>query len=86
MYLSREKKFLELKTVTALVHPIYHIEDFFSVLNETNLLEGDLIRIYLQILDRTGQIKKASTRSEQLLKINNVEGLIKKALEGIYLV
>lgn len=85
-YLSREKKFLQLKTVTAFTHPIYYGEDFFAVLDATNLLEGDLIRLYLQILDRTGQIKKASVTSELLWKINNVEGVVKKALEGIYLV
>ena len=85
-YLSREKKFLELKTVTAFVHPIYHGQDFFAVLNATNLLEGDLIRLYLQIIDRVGQIKKASIKSGLRYKLENCEGIIKKALEGIYLV
>ncbi|MBU1623151.1 MAG: DEAD/DEAH box helicase [Nanoarchaeota archaeon] len=85
-YLSREKKFLNLKLVTAFIHPIYHDRDFFAVLKETNLLEGDLIRIYLQVLDRLGQVKKANLKSEQMFKIQNCEGIVKKALEGIYLV
>tara|TARA_Y100000034_G_scaffold99591_1_gene122479 strand:- start:1509 stop:3425 length:1917 start_codon:yes stop_codon:yes gene_type:complete len=85
-YLSREKKFLNLKTVTSFVHPIFYGEDFFHVLNETNLLEGDLIRIYLQLLDRLGQIKKANIYAELNFKIENCEGIVKKALEGIYVI
>ena len=77
---------LELKTVTAFVHPIFYGEDFFNVFDSTNLLEGDLIRLYLQILDRIGQIKKASSKAGLRYRMENCEGIIKKALEGIYLV
>jgi superfamily II RNA helicase len=85
-YLSREEKFLELDTITTLIHPIYHGETFFEVMEYTNLLEGDLIRFYGQILDRIGQIKKASTDFRLSNKMENCQGIIEKALEGIYLV
>ncbi|MBS3116781.1 DEAD/DEAH box helicase [Candidatus Woesearchaeota archaeon] len=83
-YLSREKKFLELETMTSIIHPMYHGKNFFQVLENTNLLEGDLIRLYAQILDRLGQIRKASTNYKLLAKIANCEGIIRKVLEGIY--
>jgi len=85
-YLSREKKFKELERITALVYPIYSGESFFKVLEQTNLQEGDLIRFFLQILDRLGQIKKATSDFRVKNKIVNCEGIVKKALEGIYLV
>ncbi len=85
-WLDREKKFLELDTVTIFINPIYNDKTFFDVLLLSNLLEGDLIRIYAQILDRCGQIKKASTDFRLLNKIDNCQGIVKRALEGIYLI
>ena len=52
----------------------------------SNLLEGDLIRIYAQVLDRLGQIRKASSDHELLSKVDACEDVIKQAMEGIYLV
>jgi len=85
-YLSREKKFLQLDDMTTIINPIYYGKSFFEVLLLTNLLEGDLIRILAQVLDRLGQIRKATTNSRLLSKVENCEGIIKKALEGIYLI
>ncbi len=82
--LGREKKFLQLDVVTTLVNPIYYGQTFFDVLKLTNLLEGDLIRFYGQVLDRIGQIKKASSDAELLRKTENCRGIVEKAMEGIY--
>lgn len=85
-YLQREKKLLNIDVMTTLIHPIYDGRTFFDVMKLTNLLEGDLIRFYTQILDRIGQIKKATTDYELRNKIENCKGIIEKGLEGIYLV
>jgi len=85
-FLSKEKKFENLDLMTALIHPLYQGEDFFEIIENTNLLEGDLIRIFAQINDRIGQIRKASSNHILLTKIENCKGMIEKALEGIYLV
>ncbi len=85
-YLGREKKFFRLNEITTLVYPIYYGKSFFEVMQYTNLLEGDLIRFYAQILDRIGQVKKASSDHYVISKMNNCRGIIEKALEGIYLV
>lgn len=85
-YLRKVKNFLNLKQMTTLISPMYNGESFFDVLDYTNLLEGDLIRVYAQILDRIGQIKKAGAEYKVLKKIENCEGIVKKILEGIYLV
>ena len=85
-YLGREKKFLEMKQMTTFIYPIYEGKTLFDVLPLTNLLEGDLIRVYAQILDRIGQIRKAGTDHKLITKIDNCQGIIEKAMEGIYLV
>ncbi len=85
-YLHRERKFLQLDKITALIHPIYHGKDFFHLLELTSLLEGDLIRFMAQILDRIGQIRKASDDEDLRHKLENCKSVIEKALEGIYLV
>lgn len=84
--LAKEKKFLQLYVMTTLIYPIYQGKSFFDVLQATNLLEGDLIRFYGQIMDRLGQIKKASVQYQLLNKMRNCQGMVQRALEGIYLV
>src|SRR3989338_5121192 len=59
-FLKREKKFREIDNLTALIHPLYYGGDLFKILENTNLLEGDLIRFFGQINDRLGQIKTAT--------------------------
>jgi len=85
-YLSREKKFLNLDLMTTLIYHIYHGKTFFEVLETTSLLEGDLIRFYLQVLDRIGQIKKATENYVLVRKMENCKGIVEKALVGIYLI
>ena len=85
-YLHLIRKFLKMDILTALIHPIYQGKSFFEVLLLTNLLEGDLIRFYAQILDRIGQIRKASSDHALVAKMENCKGIIEKALVGIYLV
>lgn len=85
-YLSRVEKFENLKTMTTLIKPIYEGQTFFDVMKLTNLLEGDLIRIYAQIIDRLGQVRKASVDYKVLNKIQNCKTIVDASLEGIYLV
>ncbi len=85
-HLGKEKKFLMLKEATAFTYPMFHGETFFDVLKNTNLLEGDLIRIYAQVLDRIGQIKKATGDVRTITKIRNCEDVVRNILEGIYLI
>ena len=82
----KEKSFENLRDVTALVYPMYIGKSFFEILENTNLLEGDLIRFYGQILDRINQIRKAGVDSELMEKMRFCRDLIKHALEGIYMV
>jgi len=64
-YTNKEHKFNNLEALTSLVHPCYDNKSIFDIMENTNLLEGDLIRFFRQILDRINQIKKA-TKDERL--------------------
>jgi len=67
-FLSKEQKFSYLYDITAILYPLYENNDFFEILQNTNLSEGDLIRYFRQVLDRINQIKKA-TLDMRLLEI-----------------
>ncbi len=85
-YLSHEKKFMNMEMMDSIIQPLCEGKTFFEILKNTNLLEGDLIRIMTQILDRVGQIRKASHDYTLINKMKNTRGIIERSLEGIYLV
>ncbi len=58
--IAREKRFRSLNKITALVDPAYHGKDIFELMKNTNLVEGDIIRLFRQILDRLAQIRHAT--------------------------
>ena len=82
-YLSREPRFNNLDPLTALMHPCYDNKTIFDIMDNTNLLEGDLIRFFRQILDKINQIKQATQdqRLKQILK--SCQGLIINCLRDI---
>lgn len=82
-YLQLQRKFNELKKLTAFVHPCYTGKDIFEIIKNTNLLEGDNIRFFRQMLDRIGQIKKAT--HDPMLKgmLESCQLLINNSLKDI---
>ncbi|MBI5389919.1 DEAD/DEAH box helicase [Candidatus Woesearchaeota archaeon] len=64
-YLKHEQRFEYFNDLTALVHPCYYGESFFKIIENTNLLEGDLVRFFRQLIDRIKQVQAAS-RDERL--------------------
>lgn len=82
-FLYKEKRFRELNRLTALIHPCYYGKNIFDIMKNTNLLEGDLIRFFRQILDRIGQIKKA-TQDERLIgMLHSCERIIDDSMQEI---
>ncbi|MDO8643217.1 MAG: DEAD/DEAH box helicase [Candidatus Woesearchaeota archaeon] len=82
-YLSKEKRFGHLKELTAFVHPCYHGDTIFDILLNTNLQEGDLIRLFRQMMDRMNQIKMA-TRDMQLRdRMENCQRMVIACLKDI---
>ena len=67
-YMSNEEKFRNIDDLSALIVPCYDGESIFEIINNTNLLEGDVIRIFRQMIDRIGQILN-SAQDEKLIHI-----------------
>jgi len=65
-----KKRFYHLNLMTALIYPCYAGKDIFEILKNTNLVEGDIIRFFRQMMDKFSQIKNATkdVRLKQMIK------------------
>ena len=79
-YLGREKRFREIESLTALIHPLYHGQNLFKILENTNLQEGDVIRFFRLIVDRLGQIKSATQDKSLRDMISSCQKLVDDCL------
>ncbi|MBS1266947.1 MAG: ATP-dependent DNA helicase [Candidatus Woesearchaeota archaeon] len=78
-----KKKFRSLYQITALIRPCYLGKSLFDILDNTNLLEGDVIRFFRQILDRIGQILNATSDQELIDKMYNCQHMVHKCVEEV---
>ena len=82
-YLRHERKFHHLQQLTALIDPCYHDKSIFEIMENTNLLEGDLIRFFRQILDRIGQVRKATQDNKLIRLLDNCSQLVNDSMKAI---
>ena len=75
-YLRREKKFRQIENLTSIIHPLYHGSNLFKILENTNLLEGDVIKFLRQIVDRLSQIKSATNDRSLRDMLSNCQKLV----------
>ncbi|MFH1132930.1 MAG: DEAD/DEAH box helicase [Nanoarchaeota archaeon] len=81
--LRREARFRDLEKLTALMHPCYNGASLFTIMQNTSLLEGDLIRFFRQITDRAGQVKKATDDEWLRDMMTKCENVIDNCLKDI---
>ena len=82
-YIGRDKRFENIDKLTALIHPCYYGKSIFDVIENTNLLEGDVIRLFRQILDRLGQLKKATEDKNLRNMLNGCQDIISTCMKDI---
>ncbi|MFH1399057.1 MAG: DEAD/DEAH box helicase [Candidatus Woesearchaeota archaeon] len=82
IFLTREK-FSEMNNLSALVYPCYSSKTIFEIIENSSLLEGDLIRFFKQIVDRIGQIRKATPDDDLIEMLDNCQDKIEVCLKGI---
>jgi superfamily II RNA helicase len=82
-YLHKERRLKHLVDVTALVHPCYHGQSIFDILKNTNLLEGDIIRFFRQMIDRMTQIRNATQDARLVEIMRHLEDVILHSLQDI---
>lgn len=77
----------QLEKMSALIEPCIQGKKFIEILKNTNMPEGDLIRIFMRITDLLDQIDRAIIEDEKLRSIvRNSKQLIRDSLEGLHLV
>ena len=81
--LQKERRFNHLEELTSLVHPCYHGKNVLEIVKNTNLLEGDVIRFFRQMLDRLGQIRNAAKDLRLMEMCRSCENLIQNCLKEI---
>jgi superfamily II RNA helicase len=64
-YLANVRKFNGLYDVFMILKPCFDSENFFEVLDNCSLQEGDLLRFLLQVVDRLKQVRNALDDSER---------------------
>ncbi|MBU0461516.1 MAG: hypothetical protein KJ574_02935, partial [Nanoarchaeota archaeon] len=84
-FLCRGKWIENIDKMTAIVDPCYRQKKFIEIMKNTNLLEGDMIRLFMQILDKLEQIDRATFDDpDRTTMVKNCKHLIKDSLEGIH--
>jgi superfamily II RNA helicase len=82
-YVAKDKRIRNLKDMTALIYPIYNGDSIFDVINNTNLLEGDVIRIFRQIIDKIGQIIDAGKFVDLMDLMKDCREIVVKSMKDI---
>ncbi len=82
-FLKDEERLNNIKKMTSLIDPCYHGKTVFESMNNTNMSEGDVVRIFRQLLDRLGQLKDASDDEHFRYLVKNCMSIIGSAMEDI---
>lgn len=85
-YLAKEKRFRNIEKITGFIDPCYHGKSIFEILDNTNFVEGDLIRFFRQILDKIGQIKKATKDERLVMLLKNCKTVVDESMKDIEIV
>lgn len=85
-YLSKQGFFRYLNKLNGLIFPLYDGADFFELLEQSSMAEGDLMRFFRQMIDRVGQIRKATYSADLARKMDDCKGLIEHCMQSIEII
>ncbi len=69
--------------MTAIAGPIMERKRFVDILRNTGMVEGDLMRLLSQVLDKLEQVDRALMDEDRRTTVRNCKHLIRDCLEGI---
>ncbi len=82
-YLRRIKKLKYIGVLTSLIYPIYNGKTIFDVMENTNLLEGDLLRFFRQMNDKLRQIREATFDERLKDMLTNCQKVILDCMKDV---
>jgi superfamily II RNA helicase len=83
--LKKGKWIKNMEKMTAIINPCYEQKGFMEMIKNTNMPEGDIIRITMRVLDKLEQIDRATDDHELRHKVKACKDMIKDSLKGIHL-
>lgn len=81
--IGKDKKFRYIDSLTALVYPCFQGKNIFQIMENSSFLEGDILRLFRQMLDRLAQIRNATTDAELRQLSKNCRNVINNSLADI---
>jgi len=69
--------------MSSIIYPLFTNSDFFDILENTSLDEGDLIRLYGQIMDRINQIQRATENYDLKSRLESCFTMLKELLKDL---
>ncbi|MBW3019235.1 DEAD/DEAH box helicase [Candidatus Woesearchaeota archaeon] len=85
-FLKSKKQFENIDELTGIIKPAFEKQNFFEILKNTNFLEGDMLRFFDQILDRTGQVKTATQFTEVMDRMRDCDTVVKHVIEEVFMI
>ncbi len=82
-YLRSVEQLSFIEALTAIVYLCYKGSSIFDIIDNTNLLEGDVIRLFRQVLDIIGQIINATEDQDLVRMLKNCENKIDSSMGDI---
>lgn len=83
LFLKRFDFHKNIKMLTSIVYPMFEQKSFTDILKNSTMVEGDLMRLLMQMLDRLEQIDRAIYDHQIQAMIRNCKHIIKDSLSGI---
>ncbi len=80
---EKDKRLLEIRELTAIIKPCFDGESIFELVKNTNLLEGDIIRLLRQILDKARQIREATKDTALGSKLHECQQKVRNCLKDV---
>jgi len=82
-FIGKDKKFKPIDSLTALIYPCYQGKNIFQIMENSNFLEGDILRFFRQMLDKLAQIRNATDNRELQQLAKNCQDIINTSLSDI---
>ncbi len=83
LYTGKDRRFEKIGDITAITQPCFDGKTIFDVVENTSLLEGDIIRLLRQMLDRIRQISNATPDNTLKSKLHDCQQRIISCLKDV---
>ncbi len=81
--LCREKRFSRMEDYSSLMFPCFRGETIFDLLKYTSMTEGDILRVFRQMIDRMNQVRNATGNERVKSFMSGCQEVLQKCIIGV---